>query len=894
MRFLKAEFIGYIGFKNGMGLDKISIDFTKCKNNIVLISGMNGSGKSTLLNSLNIFPDPSICFTPGIDAMKSFVIQDNDIIYNIQIISQADNSGGRKTTKAFIQKNGQELNTNGNISSYKDIIDSEFELDSNYTTLSHLSNDGNKGLGSLTPAERKRFTSNIMENLEVYNEMYKTLNKKSSIYKSYIQNLHSKIQAIGSKDIIETQLKQLRTKEHEISVKIMELNNLIISIQVKCTVDESEARKVEELNNSINILQDKLSTVIGSINRWYNKTKISPEDIEDTYNKDLSMLNEYNTNLETSKSDFINLSKSLEDTTNNIRSIEAELELYQDDTNIEREYTESKARLDYIISNLNKNGVKPDINLINPLTNLLKVFSDILVYIDSLYSDINTEDLVNICLEYNPNAVIEYQNELQTLFEEINNINSNLADVREKLKQATILVDRPKKCNIDDCPFIKEAILIDKEFGTKKLSESLISLQRDLQKASERVTKVNELIEISRNRDSKRSILDRIMDILDSNSVIIKQFGISILESKEIFLKMLSRQNSFNELRDPKLYKDILNDLKSYESEYRVYEKLSIQYESYKDKMKLLESNNKMLNKLKEQEQDLISKVTLSKSNLDKYTNLVFEFNKKVDDESLYKDEYLTKKDIESELNRYKVQLDEYTAKAGQSVELLSKIKGYKDEIERLTESTKPISDEISKLTGHLTLLDSYYKDYESYKSQYDLIETVKKYCSPTNGGIQVLFMQIYMNKTLELSNQILSMLFNNEYRLLDFVINSNEFRIPFIGNGLPVDDISNGSSSQVCMMSMIINLVLLHQGSSKFNIARLDEIDDSLDTYNRSNFVNVLYRILPLLNIEQLFIISHSIELDSSLADIIKLKTYEEYDTVQGANIIWDFKNEV
>ena len=338
----------------------------------------------------------------------------------------------------------------------------------------------------------------------------------------------------------------------------MELNNTIISIQVKCTVDESEARKVEELNNSINILQDKLSTVIGSINRWYNKTKISPVDIEDTYNKDLSMLNEYNTNLETSKSDFINLSKSLEDTTNNIRSIEAELELYQDDTNVEREYNESKARLDYIISNLNKNGVKPDINLINPLTNLLKVFSDTLVYIDSLYSDINTEDLVNICLEYNPNAVIEYQNELQTLFEEINDINSNLADVREKLKQATILSDRPKKCNIDNCPFIKEAILIDKEFGTKKLSESLISLQRDLQKASERVTKVNELIEISRNRDSKRSILDRIIDILDSNSVIIKQFGISILESKEIFLKMLSRQNSFNELRDPKLYKDIL------------------------------------------------------------------------------------------------------------------------------------------------------------------------------------------------------------------------------------------------------------------------------------------------------------------------------------------------
>ena len=46
-------------------------------------------------------------------------------------------------------------------------------------------------------------------------------------------------------------------------------------------------------------------------------------------------------------------------------------------------------------------------------------------------------------------------------------------------------------------------------------------------------------------------------------------------------------------------------------------------------------------------------------------------------------------------------------------------------------------------------------------------------------------------------------------------------WRCFFIGNGLPVDDISSGSSSQVCMMSMIINLVLLHQASTKFNIEK-------------------------------------------------------------------------
>ena len=137
-------------------------------------------------------------------------------------------------------------------------------------------------------------------------------------------------------------------------------------------------------------------------------------------------------------------------------------------------------------------------------------------------------------------------------------------------------------------------------------------------------------------------------------------------------------------------------------------------------------------------------------------------------------------------------------------------------------------------------------------------------------------------------------MLFNNEYKLLDFVINNNEFRIPFIGNGLPVDDISSGSESQICMMSMILNLVLLHQASSKFNICRLDEIDAPLDRYNRAGFVSVLYQIIQILNIEQLFIISHNTELDASIADVIKLKYTNSYEDAESntdmSNVIFDY----
>ena len=169
MRYLRAQFKNYIGFYNGMNLDVVDIDFTKCKHNIILIGGKNGSGKSTLLNHLNPFPDGSNAFIPERSAEKNLVLVSEGDTYEIHIVSPADLKG-RKTTKAYIRKNGIELNENGNVSSYKDIIFSEFELDSNYISLSRLSSN-DRGLGDKTPAERKKYVSNIIDNIEVYNNM---------------------------------------------------------------------------------------------------------------------------------------------------------------------------------------------------------------------------------------------------------------------------------------------------------------------------------------------------------------------------------------------------------------------------------------------------------------------------------------------------------------------------------------------------------------------------------------------------------------------------------------------------------------------------------------------------------------------------------------------------
>ena len=251
------------------------------------------------------------------------------------------------------------------------------------------------------------------------------------------------------------------------------------------------------------------------------------------------------------------------------------------------------------------------------------------------------------------------------------------------------------------------------------------------------------------------------------------------------------------------------------------------------------------------------------------------------------------KKEIQSKLNNVNDRLAEFKSKSDKALSMLSNIQEYKNTIGQYQTELVPIQQEISRLSGQMTLLNSYYNEYNEYNTKYNLIETIKKYCSPTGGGIQTVFMQLYMSKTLDLANQILGMLFKGEYRLLDFIINEDEFRIPFVGDSkIPIDDIAYGSNSQVSMIGMIINLVLLHQASTHYNISRLDEIDGSADGYNRGIFIDVLKKCIAILNIDQVFIISHSVEVDNASADIIKFKGYDEFDENKMlGNVIFDYE---
>jgi len=890
MRYLYARFEGYIGFYTGLGLTKLEIDFSKCKHNIVLISGMNGCGKSTLMNSLSIFPDDSSSFVEFLDARKVLRLLSGDDIYDINISSPSDGKGGRKGTKAFIQKNGVELNENGNVTSYKEIIFSEFELDSNYISLSKLSSI-DRGLGDKKPAERKKFASSIIENMEVYNNIYKTLNKKSLVIKSTINNLHTKIQNIGSEENLEITLNKLKDQHNKLQNRISNINNKIISIQAKNSIDESEARELEMINEQFNSINNQLQNINNSISIYAHKSKIKPEKIEEKYSKDKELFQFYSTKLESISNEWKSSSERLENLSKKIVELEAVINGYENNnkSNIDLLFAESNKKIKELLKELKSLDVSPDISLIEPIKRLLLFYETFINKIDRFYDGLNTDD-INIILSWN-NNVEKAKEEQHRLRNELDYYKDKESALKSDKNIMSILDNRPKKCTIDSCPYIHTAIELKKNYKKISIDKEISIVLEKESELTESITRYNEIIDHLIFLHSKTMILDDIRSLFleynDLNSI----FDIDIFKNLD---KQLLDMSQFNNQREPRIYIDRLAALQIYSAELQINNEYKIKYEAYRDQVQLMNNNKALLNDMKNERDELIVTIGDQKKELDKYSVLKDTIYENIGIESEYYNVYIDYKSRKEELDKLQYKIDQYNKKSFKAVESVKEISDLNQEIENLKIEDDPIISNISKLEGQLILLNSYYEEYNTYIDQYNIIETIKKYCSPTGGGIQTIFIQLYMRKTLEISNQILSMLFNGQYKILDFIINEKEFKIPFVGpSGLPADDISNGSMSQVEMMGMVINLALLYQASTKFNIAYLDEIGSGLDNHNQGEFIKVIYYISKYLNMEQVFMICHSLAVDESGVDIIKLKDYEEFENNSSGNIIYNYKED-
>ena len=904
MKFLSIKLTNYIGIYNGMGLYNIDIDMTKCRHRMTIIRGENGSGKSTLSKAMNLFPDPNDSFIPGMPARKEIVLQDGTTFYKLVFIHGIKQNGERDTTKAYITKTfndtAVELNENGNVSSYKDILYSELGLDANFIALSQLSND-DRGLADKKPAERKRFVNSIISSLDTYNNIYKTLTKRSSNYKSMINAIVAKLNVLGDENTVQSNLTSVEDRiNHLQDMKDRAVAELAKAQSMISLLDPDGSIQLEnsKLSSELAIAEKDNAKTLSILNGLYESNGIDPtsdikkqrQSVIDKKNSliidnqiDRGSIDSFMRQKESESTDLAEKSSKLSSLRSgyNYEMLVDSVSKYRDELNSIKEEIKAVGIDD--ITSISKEEYILALETLKDLEEHISNFK-------SRYSFQVIETCITYYLEHGKVPDRDTCSDLIKMKQSFQDQYDQAVRERDLVKSRMGLLDkltlRPSTCTDNTCEFIKEAIEFSNTNPAKQLQDlenqinycidSIRDIDRDLDINEEYNNGINEFAIIVREVNRNASILAKMPngDMFTDTKVFFQRLmgGYSFDYMKEIY-KYIDLANQFD------VYKSIAKVLAEYESELKVYE----------SKADIIDSLIQSINSLNESLKGIESKMNETLANIHERDKqiAVLQERESVFDAILFQME--KNAPVVDKINQFRSKLQENNKKMEDIQKALEVCNKCKQDIHAITFQLEPLMKDRDKLVHTMEMMKEYLEEKKQLETNYEFIETIKYYSSPTT-GIQLVFMELYMGKIISLANELLGLLFGGQFVIQPFVINDSEFRIPCLGAGYLNDDISSMSSSQIGMISMILSFALLHHSSTKYNIIKLDEIDGPLDYNNRTYFMDVLNRIMTIMGTEQCIMISHNTELQVDDCDVILLRHDPNNTDYTRGNIIWSY----
>lgn len=876
MKLLSIRLENYIGIYNGRGDNILEVDLSQSTSNIVIIRGSNGSGKSTLLKALSPLQDDNTAIIPGMEGKKTLRYLYNGEVYEILYVHPVKNDGSRGQVKMQVYKgmNRVELNPTWNVTSGKDIIFDLFNLDANFLTLSQLSSE-DRGLADKKPAERKKFVNSIINGIEVYNNMYKVITKKYSTFKNMINTISSKIRQIGNIEELNARFinisKQVEDVSSERDKAVIEASKIDAEIGI-LTRDNNleEYYKInEEIRDNIDYISASKSQVIDlSKGELSSENLYELKDIIDnslhTFDKDIS---KWKSEEAVANAKIESISREKDEAFNSLQTKITKRGTLLDggfsDSDLSL-YKETKAKIAELENDIN--GLNSSIKNLSEAEALVNAMEMIVPVLDSLYNGLDATtkkekyDFVKTTLD-NDGKYVDQTVELSRTYNEVSRtvgeLESEVLAYEILFDKAKSLALRPKECKIDDCSFVKEAIEASSKHPEKRINDinKEISESKTLLKSLEKdIESYKELYDFNKRFTNLHGMVLSFRKLLEKSPVdyIIDPYQLlaSLDHMEKLMIDFNQIRGIFNIITTKSNYEEIIESLKEpaakYEANKALIDELDSDIASLKDKLTTID------NRLMAEKDDIsetVTDISLTEFKIEVYTKC-----KSLVDECIGLD--TRNEELQSQINS----LSDIALKVKT---LDARMAEAKSRADRLNNDLNAILNERDKIASNKTLLEDYIRDLDLYNKNFSILETIRYYLSPTT-GIQTVFMRTYMGNIILKANELLSLIFNGQFIIQPFVINEAEFRIPCLGNGLVNDDISSMSTSQICMISMILSFAILSNSSTDYNILKLDEIDGGLDTENRIQFIGLLKQLISMVGCEQCFLISHNMEYDA------------------------------
>lgn len=893
MRLLRLRLENYIGIYNGMGLNHIEIDFSKCIHKVLIIKGDNGTGKSTIFKALTPLADSSINFIPDKTAIKEIAYEtDFQTILNIKYESVVKD-GIRRPTKCYLNRLNpdgsiENLNPSNNITTAKEVIYDILGIDDNFITLSQLSAN-KKGLGGLKPSERKRYVNSIISSLAVFNNIHKMISTKSTVLKSIIDSYVTKLNQIGNVAIVEDAIKKD-------TLALKELDNKKNGLISEIATIKAELSRLDTSGNFLNDYKDlSMRKIIleKEIRELPDIEEYSEEKLIQ-YEKDMARY-EANEEMLSSRAKEI-LDNELE-LSNNVTELQIKLDsLYDkdhmDDLNSKIESTKKELE-----------SYKPFFSLFETYKNISEQdYETVKLVIEKFNSTVET-----IFQTYSETVRKESMNSLRTSKNEVildhteilSGLEKQLEDLRTEKRDVEFLNNRskdynkiPDDCNHkSDCPFIKDIV---EAKNLLKSRQSLYSLSTKINSTLDAIESAKNLAEENMMKTQCLYEMKSILEYIQSMSKIIRKFpGTESLDSINTLYHNIEYgiRLNFESVDKYQEFKNISTIVSALEDDLHSYESAKEKLISANAEIRILQE--KIDTDLKNLSTIRDSKVSVL-AEIEKIRSSKLEIKSVLDSIRYAKINKEKFEEVSEELQSITSKIDSMEKDTVAIKELTDRLNRRGAELSALQNTDLPaLTKAIEENKYRIVLFEQYTRDSQEYGAKYNEIQMIKKYTSIH--GIQTVYMSVFMNSILNMTNALLTLLFRGRFTLQPFIINENEFNIPCADSeGRVREDISLMSDSQLSMISMLISFVLLRNSSNKYNIIKLDEVDDNLDNMNRIQFSILIEQIMIDLGFDQCLIISHNNELDLSNTDIVilKMESQEMIDSLynSGGNIVFSY----
>lgn len=866
MKILKLILRNFSAVENALKTTEVTIDFTRAKNTICLLIGPNGSGKTTILSMLHPFADiGNLDVRHGMklileneEGYKEIVIKKKKHIYVIKhfYFPHKDKS---HSIKSYIELDGEELNPNGNVTSFKEIIKEELQIEPDYLKLIRLGSNVTS-LIDLSPTERKNFMGKIMDDIGIYLQYYKSVNTKLRHLEEIISHTVDKIKRLGiiDKDKFESDISNMRTSLSQLETEYIETSNQLAVLENRL----SEIEDVDMLASNLKAVTKTYDKMIRIIEK---KNQLESKDISFYENEINTLSLRLNGNINELAANQIlieNLLKQKNSYYEQIHSLEIQL----------RKEEESDMELVRMDKNLDEMRVKLRQYEDNigeyRATYSLRQLEEFIVFLK------NIQQILSRTYEFGKPPVEKVVNLMSKQKNVIHYINTHLMDIDDKkndqasvfmqtLFARTMLTGQPVE------------IVCKDECAAKNLYNQFMNLAKNSQ-----ITDKTETSSFYHDMEHVYSNIKSVIDQFSDFKHIIHELPDDVKQDflmSNIFKKIIALKPIYNET---KMY-----ELLSLATEYENYLALSKQYEI--DLATYRKFNNLTnIGSIREQLERLYQTLNDIEGSISDYKERTIELE-------------LENKELERSIESY--------SDIKETLEKFDEIKSSYEKLSSDFETFKKLSESIYeiriKLTTQKLTIDKMNEEYQQkltnlseYKKlnkelskmneKYDNFVYIKRALS-SKEGIPVYRMRMCLGNTEAITNELLDIIYDGKLSIAEFNITPTEFSIPFYNNHVLLSDVKYASQGELSFLSIALSFALSSQVLSKYNIMLLDEIDGPLDTPNREKFIKILENQIDRIQSEQSFLITHNSMFSSYPVDILDFSFENNEENFPLANFI-------